>query len=176
MIQWVLNQILRVDLSFIGTKRGIQGSGTIQTYGNLQSGSQRSWWPVCSSLSAWKWPLSQDRCCADIMHVARIKNCCASHYSRSVVSKNIQQQTSCPCHPAPKIFPQGNLTNQLSSTGSTIHHFSAFPANRGAPWVARKRRWVVLMVCDQGTVLEVGSLPWVSWTWGIMKLQPNWKA
>lgn len=46
-----------------------------------------------------------------------------------------QQQISCPCHPAPKIFAQGNLTNQLSSTGSTIHHFSAFPA--GAPWVAR---------------------------------------
>ena len=61
MIQWILNQILRVNLSLIDTKGGFKEVVPYKSYkhmGNLQSGSQRSRWPVCSSLSAWKWPLS----------------------------------------------------------------------------------------------------------------------
>ena len=150
-------------MSLIDTK----GSKEVVPYEhrNLQSGSQRSRWPVCSSLSAWKWPLSQDRCCADIMHVASVKNFCASHYSRSVVSKtnnfplstqDLREGTwriSCPALGRPSTTFRPSLEERHGSRGLQV-----------------------VLVCHQGTVLEAGSLPWVSWTWGIMKLQPNWKA
>lgn len=144
MIQWILNQILRVDLSLIDTKGGFKEVGAIQTYGNLQSGSQRSWWPVCGSLSAWKWPLS----------------------TTNKLPLSSRAQDLRPREP----------------DESAVQHWGDHPPLFDLPCKSRSamgragRRWVVLIMCDQGTVLEAGSLPWVSWTWGIMKLQPNWKA
>lgn len=45
MIQWILNQILRVDLSLIEHKRGIQGSGAIQI---IQPWEPAKWQPEVS--------------------------------------------------------------------------------------------------------------------------------
>ena len=102
MIQWIFNQILRVDLSLIDTK-----------------GDLRKW------------------CHTNHTNIGTCKVAARGLGGRCAAACQLGSDPTCPCHPAPKIFAQANLTNQLSSTGATIHHFSTFPANRGAPWVAR---------------------------------------
>ena len=41
------------------------------------------------------------------MHVARVKNCCASHYSRSVVSKTFNNKQAALVIPRPRSSPKG---------------------------------------------------------------------